>query len=379
MNRDLILKKIKSTSKDSAEIEEIILRETGITRLIFKPTLVNNPKETEACVRGFFAFKRKTQGGEWEDYKELNLTQLKADEWIKLDLKSKEILKLYDFLTQCYEIYEEYGIPYGEKRVLVIDEFFNNFANVIEGMLKNEELFLIIDKLKFLKTEDIKNLNVIVGIANLKKLLEIWESNKENNDEEFWQNLFKSNYWSISQLFFTPVILFKEKAYIGGKSVDNTGGKIVDFLYQNKITHNISLIEIKTPETKLLGREYRNGIYTISSELSGAINQLLSYKDEIQKNYFNIFKDETSQLINPKCILIIGKLNDLNMNEKGNNSFEIFRRGLKDIEIVTYDELFGKIELFLNLFFKKDNDSEEKNTIEEISDNNLEYPDDIPF
>jgi len=378
MNRDLILKKIKSTSKDSAEIEEIILRETGITRLIFKPTLVNNPKEIEACVRGFFAFKRKTQNGEWEDYKELNLTQLKADEWIKLDLKSKEILKLYDFLTQCYEIYKEYGIPYGEKKVLVIDEFFNNFLNVIERMLKNEELFLIIDKLKSLKTEDIKNLNVIVGIANLKKLLEIWESNKENNDEKFWQDLFKSNYWCISQLFFTPVILFKEKAYIGGKSIDNTGGKIVDFLYQNKITHNISLIEIKTPETKLLGREYRN-VYTISSELSGAINQLLLYKDEIQKNCFSVLRDETSQLINPKCILIIGKLNDSNMNEKGKKSFEIFRRDLKDIEIVTYDELFGKIKLFLNLFFKKDNDSEEKITIEERSDNNLEYLDDMPF
>lgn len=378
MNRNLILKKIKSTSKDSAEIEEIILRETGITRLIFKPTLVNNPKETEACVRGFFAFKRKTQSGEWEDYKELNLTQLKADEWIKLDLKSKEILKLYDILTECYEIYKEYGIPYGEKRVLVIDDFFNDFISVIEKMLKNEELFLIIDKLKSLKTEDIKNLNVIVGIANLKNLLEIWESNKENNDEEFWQDLFKSNYWCISQLFFTPVILFKEKAYIGGKSVDNTGGKIVDFLYQNKITHNISLIEIKTPETKLLGREYRN-VYTISSELSGAINQLLSYKDEIQKNYYTVLRDETSQLINPKCILIIGKLNDLNMNERGKNSFEIFRRDLKDIEIVTYDELFGKIELFLNLFFKKDNDSGEENAVEEISDNNLEYPDDIPF
>lgn len=379
MNRDLILKKIKSTSKDSAEIEEIILRETGTTRLIFKTTLVNNPKETKACVRGFFAFKRKTQSGEWEDHKELNLTQLKADEWIKLDLKSKEILKLYDFLTQCYEIYEEYGIPYGEKRVLVIDEFFNDFINVIERMLKNEELFLIIDKLKSLKTEDIKNLNVIVGIANLKKLLEIWEVNKENNDEEFWQDLFKSNYWCISQLFFTPVILFKEKAYIGGKSIDNTGGKIVDFLYQNKITHNISLIEIKTPETTLLGSEYRNGIYAISSELSGAINQLLSYKDEIQKNCFSVLRDETYQLIDPKCILIIGKLNDSNMNEGGKNSFEIFRRDLKDIEIVTYDELFGKIELFLNLFFKKDNDSEEENAVEEISDNNSEYPDDIQF
>jgi len=246
-------------------------------------------------------------------------------------------------------------------------------------MLKNEELFLIIDKLKSLKTEDIKNLNVIVGIANLKKLLEIWESNKENNDEEFWQDLFKSNYWCISQLFFTPVILFKEKAYIGGKSIDNTGGKIVDFLYQNKITHNISLIEIKTPETKLLGREYRNEIYPISSELSGAINQLLSYKDEIQKNCFSVLRDEASQLINPKCILIIGKLSDLNMNEKGKNSFEIFRRELKDIEIVTYDELFGKIELFLNLFFKKDNDSGEENVVEEISDNNSEYPDDIQF
>jgi len=77
--------------------------------------------------------------------------------------------------------------------------------------------------------------------------------------------------------------------------------------------------------------------------------------------------------------LIIGNLNDLNMNERKKNSFEIFRRDLKDIEIVTYDELFGKIELLLNLFFKKDNDSGEENTVEEMSDTNSEYQDDMQF
>jgi len=131
-------------------------------------------------------------------------------------------------------------------------------------------------------------------------------------------------------------------------------------LYQNKITKNVSLIEIKTPETKLMGSEYRNGIYAISSELSGSINQLLSYKDEIQKNYYSVLRDGTYQLINPKCILIIGNITGSYVNEDKKSSFEIFRKNLKDVEIATYDELFCKIELFLNLLYGKDNNLEKE-------------------
>ena len=366
MKNDLNIRKMTSTSANSAEISEIILRETATTQLVFKPTLVNNIKNKKASVRGIFFFKKKRKNDEWESYKKLNLSQLKAEEWIKLEIKSEELLNLYQELKKFYTLYEESGIPIGENYIISDIDSFSTIIPFIKEMSKKGELLTIINKIKSFDIEDIKDLCMVAGIANFKKLLEIWELNKNNNNEEFWQKLFRNNYWCISQLFYTPVIYFREKAYIGGKSIDNTGGKLVDFLYQNKITKNVSLIEIKTPETKLLGRIYRDGVYSISHELSGSINQMLSYKDKIQKDYYKLLEESKSKfkLISPKCILICGNITDSLENDSQRSSFETFRKNLKDIEVVTYDELFDKIELFLNLLYGKDNNLEKDDWME---------------
>ncbi|WP_252187992.1 hypothetical protein [Bacillus sp. RIT 809] len=59
----------------------------------------------------------------------------------------------------------------------------------------------------------------------MKKLLNIWEENKENDNEEFWQRVFKEHAWVLSQVFASPLLIFDEKAYIGGKGLGNKGKK----------------------------------------------------------------------------------------------------------------------------------------------------------
>ena len=54
---------------------------------------------------------------------------------------------------------------------------------------------------------------------------------------------------------------------------------------------------------------------------------------------------------NPRCIILIGCLSD--MTEKQRNCFELFRSNSKDVEIITYDELFEKIKQFQNLMKRK--------------------------
>jgi len=152
---------------------------------------------------------------------------------------------------------------------------------------------------------------------------------------------------------------------------ENKGGKLVDFLYKNKITSYVNLVEIKTPKTKLIGSEYRNGIYGISSELSSSIIQLLSYKDEMQKDYYTLFAKSESkfELINPKCILICGNITDSLKNNCQKSSFELFRKNLKDVEIIAYDELFSKIDIFLNIFSGEDDIFKENDDFENVYDN----------
>jgi uncharacterized lipoprotein YehR (DUF1307 family) len=371
MENGAFSKKIISTSKDTAELEDVVLRETNTTRLVFKTVLVNNKKDQQACVKGVFAYKRKRQNDNWEICKTLNLTDLKADEWVKIDLKSEEILKLFNHLSQCREIYKNYGIPFGEKRILLVDEVFDEFIKSIRKKLNADEIKMLVNKLNSLDSSTIGQLNYVAGIANFKKLLEVWNLNKENDNEDFWQKLFRNNYWCISNLFTEPVMFFNEKAFVGGKGIENKGGKLVDFLYKNKITSYVSLVEIKTPKTKLIGSEYRNGIYGISSELSSSINQVLSYKDKMQKDYYRLFAESETkfELINPKCILICGNITDSLKNNCQKSSFELFRKNLKDVEIITYDELFSKIEIFLKVFSGEVEIFEENNEFENGYDN----------
>jgi hypothetical protein len=42
-------------------------------------------------------------------------------------------------------------------------------------------------------------------------------------------------------------------------------------------------------------------------------------------------------------------LRQLEATKKQRKSFELFRMGLKDVQVITYDELFGKVEFLVNL------------------------------
>lgn len=190
--------------------------------------------------------------------------------------------------------------------------------------------------------------NSLSGFGNLLTIIEAWKINKYNRDESFWQELFTKYPQIISQLFSHPIILFQEKAYLGGKSIQNKEGKVIDYAFKNNLTNNLALIEIKTPQTTLIGSEYRNS-YSLSYELTGSINQLLQYRDSILKEFYSInhHSEQSFHIINPKSILLIGSFDTL--NKKQREVFEMFRNDFKTIDIVTFDELFDKIYILLKL------------------------------
>jgi hypothetical protein len=207
---------------------------------------------------------------------------------------------------------------------------------------------------------ELQDLNAAIGIKSLKEILYVWELNKDNGNEDFWHNLFVGNTFLFSQLFYFPVAILAEKAYVGGKNIKNQGGKLVDFLCANNLTKNVALVEIKTPKTTLLSStstKYRDGVYNVSAELSGSILQSANYRNSIIKNYYflsalNPEEDlpiNTYEVFSPSCLVIIGNgADELNSTTK-RKSFELFRTGLKDIQVVTYDELFGKVRCLIDL------------------------------
>jgi Domain of unknown function (DUF4263) len=189
--------------------------------------------------------------------------------------------------------------------------------------------------------------------AEMQCVLEIWEKNKVETNEEFWQKTLTDNVLILSQLFAFPVVILKEKAYLGGKGFDNAGGKLVDFLIRNQLSQNTALVEIKTPRTQLLEtREYRAGVFSASNQLSGAVIQALSYKDRLSVEYLSIQHNstETFHAFNPQCLVIAGNYGEELKTKQQRRSFELYRTSLKDVQVVTYDEMFVKLEsLFKHL------------------------------
>jgi hypothetical protein len=188
-------------------------------------------------------------------------------------------------------------------------------------------------------------------INNLKNILKIWDDNQENDDENFWQKVFWDNAIILSQVFSFPVIFIEEKVYVGGKNLSNTGGNLLDFLLKNNLTQNTALIEIKTPKTKIIGTKYRLSVYSIYADITGSIVQIANYKDSLTKNYHSLVANMEGEInaFNPQCMVIAGNAQAELTDQERIKSFELFRNGLKDVQLVTYDELFRKIEILIEL------------------------------
>lgn len=366
--------KIKSTSTHSAECDPIIIRDGERTRLVFLPTLVDNPHNKYACLKGTFVYQRKKQNDEWENLKELDLSKLRAGEGVKLDIKSEE---LHHFLKKCadlYRIYKKEGIPYGKYKYVKLSEELHTLGTISEAELKQfleinktigidafnrlikwiaevDQTDEILEKMKSLEVTSLRKLNSIIGLSSIKKCIDIWEANKLNADEEFWQNFLRENYFVLSNIFPYPVILVKDKAYIGGKTIHNTGGNLVDFLFQNEITGNAVLIEIKTPCTPILGSLYRTDIYNTSEDLSGALLQAENYLHTFSKEYYNVAagKGIDMKSFKPNCVVIVGNAYSELTDERKQKSFELFRGSLRNIQIMTYDELFSRVKGLVSL------------------------------
>lgn len=144
--------------------------------------------------------------------------------------------------------------------------------------------------------------------------------------------------------------MLKGKAYVGGKGIENTGGNLVDFLLANEFTRNALLIEIKTPVTPLLGPLYRGDIHNVSSDLSGVIQQSSNYKQQLVQNYHALSHSSRRPFhaFNPSVLVILGNCSQLNSPEKV-KAFELFRTGLRDTQVITFDELFQKLRVLAEL------------------------------
>ena len=79
----------------------------------------------------------------------------------------------------------------------------------------------------------------------LTELIHLWDANKTNGDEEFWQIQFQSHSFAFTQMFSVPVTFIAGKAYVGGQGIDRSDARFVDFLFSGGSASEAILIEKK--------------------------------------------------------------------------------------------------------------------------------------
>ncbi len=390
-----------STSSVTADASPIVLNKTDMLRFRFVPILVSNEKEPYKSVSGKIVFEKKQKKDDlFPTDDNTNATDkvsrgsIKIGNWMELQLDTSETYALYTGLKQLYELYESMGeIPYGPATYARVDSSLKQFLSIIQddpsaarliGKEENYELVKILlrlitqtDSLESLKrslselqNDNLQHLSSSLNLEKLKRIEVLMRDNLENGDEEFWQSkVFKENQWVLSQIFACSCTIFADKAYVGGKSIANKGGNVCDFIYQNKLSQNIALIEIKTPCTEIIGSPYR-GTYSFSHELSGAVNQVLNYRDKFTKEYYSLCKNgnDKFELLTPKCVVVIGKIATLTTEQIA--AFENYRNSLNNIIIITFDELYERISDLIAILSDYNIS---------VSRNKEEYDDDLPF
>ncbi len=340
----------QSSHVTSDIVTPFILETSHTTRKVAYIKLVDNPNDKDAYVHCTIVHERKSPNGIWKPIESINLATLKTGEGVKLDLSSAATKALKDALNTSYVVGKE-GLPKGFQSIVVGTE---DEVLIIKGREK-EYIKKLIDgdygediwnQLVESKPDLITKLSYARIHASRKSELEKFRySLSQDYDEAFWQKFLSESDWIFGYgLSYYCLSVLNQQVLVGGKDIMNCNGQIVDFLAASEgLARYVVLIEIKRPSTSLLGSRCRNHVYPISSEFADAIAQIQGYVDAWGSNTtreryeYECVNNLTTA--NPRGILVIGNTAELDNVDK-RRSFELFRKGLNQVEIITYDELF---------------------------------------
>jgi len=204
-------------------------------------------------------------------------------------------------------------------------------------------------------------------LSGRKEGLELFKSElyKESQDwdEKEWQAFFKDNPWIFGYgLDYRFLNIIQKEASVSNVDLDAKNTVISDFLMSD--TRFTVLVELKRPDTPLFeSGSNRSKSWKLSKDITNSISQILTQKAEWE------FKSQTEQFdsngkmieektIDPKTILIIGNTSQFKGTDRDSiikaKTFELYRRNSRNIEIITFDELYEKASFIVNNKIKSD-------------------------
>lgn len=201
-----------------------------------------------------------------------------------------------------------------------------------------------------------------IELASLQVLIErMTKSMADGHLEEHWQKFFKTNDFIFKMLFGVPLVMYADKASVGGMGHHRNGEKYADFLLEAGNSGNLAIVEIKTPNTPLMHPvPYREPtLYRPHKDLAGGVNQVVEQRYNLVSSIHikrSIDDNLRIQAWSVPCYLIIGTTPDEKWVKQ---SFELFRGNQRDVVIITFDELLAKLKALHEFLIMKPDEPED--------------------
>nr|WP_306268347.1 Shedu immune nuclease family protein [Pararhizobium sp. IMCC3301] len=331
------------------EIEgAMCLRLTGKTR---KTQITAYVSQDDKQIKRVTLQSFKNRAGDWIQSVEKDEFTFRSDEFERLVcfLKQIEFINLSN--EQNFQI-EDISTQAGKKSI--VDASDSAIIKQFKEMEAGEREQIIRALQGALTSEEI---NILLG---RRKGLEEFEKHICLGDwaEPEWQDFFDRQQWVFGYgLDYRIMRQFDREMAVGSGGSDNQNKPFVDFLMN--FTDYTVLVEIKRPDTPIFrsSRGGRAGTWEFSPDFLSAVSQVIEQKarwlsfaqvgDHFNKTGTRKIEARTR---NAKTVLVVGlrsefsRADDERAAQIKHDTFELFRRENRTIEIVTFDELLERAQ-----------------------------------
>lgn len=330
------------------EIEgALCLRLTGSSRKTQVSALVT---QDEKQIKRLTLQTFKSRSGDWIEGVEKDEFTFRHEEFERLLTFLRQIEFVDMSNDQNFQI-EDISSQPGPKAI--IDASDRNLVERIKN-LGGAQRDAVLRELQQSLTDD--EVNTLLG---RKQGLEEFETQIGGNwSESHWQDFFEREQWVFGYgLDYRIMRQFSREAVVGGGGLDNQNKPVTDFLMT--FTEYTVLVEIKRPGTAIFKQTKggRAGTWEFTADFTSAVSQLLEQKAEWSsfaetgEHYDKATgRRLTARTRNARCILVIGSHAEFEgaASEREANlkrdTFELFRRECRSIDIVTFDELLERAQ-----------------------------------
>lgn len=282
--------------------------------------------------------------------------------------------KLYDFIGKIKSI--DYSNPSGFKikegdfKKLGDDPVSSSdsYLNQLRTSPKRAEIIETLINEGAITSKDIVNTSFRKkGLQIFKQLIDndnYWKTYaSENNisdskEEKVWQCFFEKNEWIFGYgLDYRFKTILQRESHVSDVGLGGSNTVIADYLLGDK--KFTTFVELKKPSTKLFGkRKNRSNSWTLSNDVVESVSQILEQKAsgliKLDKQQYDSGGNViTQKAYDSKVVLILGHWKQLEESDTclerdiKKKTFELFRSDSRNIEFLTYDELYDRAEFIV--------------------------------